>query len=108
MEVACASRDEDADGYLWVVKREYRTTRWRGFANREIAKCIFFGKSFRFWFCQNIPRALITAPPSVSAGGAMGSCDHSAVRVKRVILVARVARHHARARGGRPKMRRPG
>jgi len=70
----------------------------------------FFGKSFRFWFCQNISRALITAPPSVSAGGAMsscdGSCDHSAVRVKRMLAVAR--HHHARARGGRPKMRRPG
>ena len=90
-------------GYLWVVKREYyAVARIRESRNREMH---FFGKSFRFWFCQNISRALITAPPSVSAGGAMGSCDHSAVRVKRMLAVAR---HHARARGGRPKMRRPG
>ena len=41
---------------------------------------------------MDIPRALITAPPSVSAGGAMGSCDHSAVRVKRMLAVGLLTR----------------
>jgi hypothetical protein len=71
----------------------------------ETEESIILAIDFCFWFCQNVESALITAPPSVSAGGAMGSCDHSAVRVKRMLAVAR---HHARARGGRPKMRRPG
>ena len=46
--------------------------------------------------CQNVPGALLTAPPSVSAGGAiaMGSCDHGAVRVTRALAVPRDARHH--------------
>jgi hypothetical protein len=41
---------------------------------------------------MDIPRALITAPPSVSAGGAMGSCDHSAVRVMRMLAVGLLTR----------------